>query len=285
MNHLGLFEGIGGFSLAARWINWHTIAWVEKDSFCQQVLKKNFPEAKGYGDIKEFDGTAYRGSVDIITGGFPCQPFSVAGKRKGQEDDRFLWPEMLRVIDEVKPRWVVGENVTGLIGMALNQVLTEMEDKGYHTETYILPACALNAPHRRDRIWIIANRLRDGFNGNKKSSEGYEHTTRGAAFGNFDTHVSFGFTSNANGNKRCERGLYSEGFETSKRYTSACDAPSYQWTSWQDFPTQSPICNGNDGLSAGLVRHNRINALKAGGNAIVPQVAFELFKAIESYHT
>ncbi|MEM9990622.1 MAG: DNA cytosine methyltransferase [Bacteroidota bacterium] len=106
MKHLGLFEGIGGFSLAAHWMNWQTVAWVEKDEFCQKVLKKNFPNAKGYDDIRLFTGMAtdeYRSTIDLITGGFPCQPFSTAGRRKGKQDDRYLWDEMLRVIREVQP--------------------------------------------------------------------------------------------------------------------------------------------------------------------------------------
>lgn len=115
MNHLGLFEGIGGFSLAARWAGWHTVAWCEINPFGQQVLKYHFPNAKGHDDITKTDFTIYRGTVDIITGGFPCQPYSTAGKRLGKDDERHLWPQMLRAIREVQPRWVVGENVSGLV--------------------------------------------------------------------------------------------------------------------------------------------------------------------------
>lgn len=115
MKHLGLFEGIGGFSLAARWMGWETVAWCEWNPFSQEVLRTHFPAAKGHGNIKETDFTQYAKRIDILTGGFPCQPYSIAGKRKGTEDDRHLWPEMLRAIREVKAPWIVGENVPGIV--------------------------------------------------------------------------------------------------------------------------------------------------------------------------
>ena len=111
MKHIGLFEGIGGFSLAARWAGWETIAWCEWNEFGQRVLRHHFPEAIGHGDITKTDFTPYADTIDILTGGFPCQPYSLAGKRKGKDDERHLWPEMLRAIREIRPRWVVGENV------------------------------------------------------------------------------------------------------------------------------------------------------------------------------
>ena len=104
MTHIGLFEGIGGFSLAARWMGWETIAWCEWDGYCQKILKQHFKEAKGHGDITKTDFTIYRGKCDILTGGFPCQPYSLAGQRKGKEDERHLWPEMLRAIREIQPK-------------------------------------------------------------------------------------------------------------------------------------------------------------------------------------
>lgn len=112
MKLLDLFAGIGGFSLAAHWMGWETAAFVEWDAFCQKVLKKNFPNVPIFGDIKEFDGTQFTGTVDLICGGFPCQPFSHAGKRKGKDDERYLWKEMLRIIRQIKPAWIVGENFT-----------------------------------------------------------------------------------------------------------------------------------------------------------------------------
>lgn len=132
--HGSLFSGIGGFDLAAQWTGWENVFQCEIDNYCQKILTKNFPNVKRFGDIKEFDGTQYTNRIDILSGGFPCQPFSVAGQRKGKEDARHLWPEMFRVIKEIRPTWIVGENVTGIIGLALEQVLSDLESSGYNTE-------------------------------------------------------------------------------------------------------------------------------------------------------
>jgi len=147
----------GGFALAASrvWGKEHEIvSFVEIDPFCQKVLQKHWPDVPVYGDIKtyEHDGT----KIDLLTGGFPCQPFSVAGKQRGTEDDRALWPEMLRIIKEAKPRWIIGENVTGIVNMELDNYVSDLEAEGYETRTFLLPACAVDAPHRRDRVWIVA---------------------------------------------------------------------------------------------------------------------------------
>ena len=144
--HLGLFEGIGGFSLAAKWMGWKTLAWCEWNEFGQKVLTHHFPEAEGFGDITKSDFTKYANRIDILTGGFPCQPYSVAGKRKGKEDERHLWPEMLRAIREVKPTYIVGENVSGIVnwnrGFVFNEVQSDLENEGYETIPFVLPACA-----------------------------------------------------------------------------------------------------------------------------------------------
>lgn len=158
MNHLDLFSGIGGFSLAGSWV-WggehNIVSFVEIDPFCQQVLKKHWPNVPIISDIGDCNGKDLP-RIDILTGGFPCQPFSVAGKQGGKEDNRYLWPEMFRVISETHPTWIIAENVPGIIKMALDNVLSDLEGEGYSIGTFIIPACAINAPHRRDRIWIIA---------------------------------------------------------------------------------------------------------------------------------
>lgn len=156
MKHLALFNGIGGFQLAAHWMGWENVAHVEIDEWCNRVAKKHFPNSICHTDIKQFDGTEYANRIDILTGGFPCQPFSTAGKQKGKDDDRYLWKEMLRVIRNVKPTYVVGENVAGIIQLELDTVLSDLEAQGYTTETFIIPACAKNAWHRRDRVWIVS---------------------------------------------------------------------------------------------------------------------------------
>jgi DNA (cytosine-5)-methyltransferase 1 len=160
MTHGSLFSGIGGFDLAAEWVGWDNIFHCEYNPFAQKVLKHHFPNSKLYEDVRTFDATAYAGRIDIISGGFPCQPFSAAGKRKGTQDERHLWPEMLRIIHEVAPSYVVGENVRGLInwngGLVFEEVCADLEAAGYEVTPYLLPACGKNAPHRRDRIWFIA---------------------------------------------------------------------------------------------------------------------------------
>jgi DNA-cytosine methyltransferase len=160
MKHLGLFEGIGGFSLAARWMGWETVAWCEINEDNQKVLKYHFPDAEGFSDIKTTDFKKYANRIDILTGGFPCQPYSVSGKRKGKEDDRHLWPEMLRAIREISPRWVVGENVRGLTnwngGLVFDEVQADLEAQGFKVLPVLLPSCSVNAPDLRERIWFIA---------------------------------------------------------------------------------------------------------------------------------
>tara|TARA_Y100000310_G_scaffold302640_1_gene340236 strand:+ start:95 stop:802 length:708 start_codon:yes stop_codon:yes gene_type:complete len=149
-----LFTGIGGIDLAAEWAGFETVLMVENNPYCQKVLRKHWPDVPLESDIYE---TYPKGTATLITGGFPCQPFSVAGKQRGKEDDRYLWPEMLRVLSEVRPTWIVAENVIGIKGMALVEVLTDLGSINYETDTYIIPACATGAWHRRDRVFIVAH--------------------------------------------------------------------------------------------------------------------------------
>jgi DNA (cytosine-5)-methyltransferase 1 len=156
---LDLFSGIGGFSLGLESTGYfQTIAFVEKDKFCRQVLQKNFNNIPIEEDIRNVRGSNY--AADVITGGFPCQPFSVAGKRKGTDDDRYLWDETIRVVAECKPRWFIGENVEGLIninnGMVLRQVQTDLEEQGFQVQCIVIPASGIGAWHQRKRVWIVA---------------------------------------------------------------------------------------------------------------------------------
>ena len=300
MKHIGLFEGIGGFSLAARWAGWETIAWCEWNEFGQKVLKHHFPKAKPHGDITKTDFTIYRGQCDIVTGGFPCQPYSQAGKRLGKEDDRHLWPEMLRAIREIQPTWVVGENVRGFTnwngGLVFDEVQSDLENEGYEVTPFLLPACAVDAPHRRDRIWFIAYN-----NSGSKGSSGKDRSTKKNGGKNIEFTKSGGFTAElADGCDKLLRPVTDAdriGFEriidnggTGK--TGAAKTKGGQLTgsvcpNWENFPTQSPICNGDDGISTKLDGITfpkwRNESIKAGGNAIVPQVAFQIFKAINIF--
>ncbi|MCE5333932.1 MAG: DNA (cytosine-5-)-methyltransferase [Desulfobacteraceae bacterium] len=189
MRHLDLFSGIGGFALAASWV-WGSeheiVAFCEIDKYCRSVLGKHWPGAPIIEDIRDVtakalsdlavlqwkaiersepDGNLPVDEIDLLTGGFPCQPFSCAGKRAGKADDRFLWPEMLRVIKKTRPRFILAENVPGIIRMELDNCLSALEAEGYACGTLVIPACAVNAPHRRDRVWIVAHRFSNGQRG------------------------------------------------------------------------------------------------------------------------
>lgn len=161
MNVLSLFAGIGGLDLGLEWAGFKTIAFVERDASCQHWLAQHWPGVPIHGDIHTFSGVPLRGSVELVCGGFPCQPFSVAGKQKGTEDERHLWPEMSRIIREVRPRWVLAENVPGLRTIAADLVLEDLEGQGYTCWPLVVGADDVGAPHRRKRVWIIARRLGD----------------------------------------------------------------------------------------------------------------------------
>jgi len=155
---LDLFSGIGGFSLGLEWAGMSTVAFCERDPYCTTILNKHWPDTPVHNDVRNLDGKDYADSIDLVAGGFPCQPFSVAGNRRGSDDDRHLWPEMLRIIQEARPRWVIGENVFGLINMALDDVQADLEREHYEVRKFVLPAVAVDAHHRRDRVFIIAYR-------------------------------------------------------------------------------------------------------------------------------
>lgn len=322
LSHGSLFSGIGGFDLAAKWMNWTNVFQCEKDEWCRKVLAKNFPKTERFADIKDFTGYEYTNQIDVISGGFPCQPFSVAGQRKGKDDDRYLWEEMLRVIATIKPTYVVGENVTGIIGLALDTVLSDLEAQDYTTETFIIPACSKNAWHRRDRVWIVAyaNSIgrQDEQKENRKSvcngewnntieEQGWEQqqcrtgkpssifsNTASSGTG-MEEHRSSGqrreqanecepkILRQENG-KACSKGINSSsGNVFANTYNTGCEeqrepiangtelfAPKCSsW--WETEPTVGRVV---DGLP------DRVDRLRGLGNAIVPQVAFEIFSAI-----
>ena len=165
MKIVDLFSGIGGFSYAAEQIvgGFETIAFVERDEYCQKVLRKHWSDVPIYSDIRSFNGKEYK-DADIVVGGFPCQPWSVAGAQRGSEDDRDLWHEMVRVIEDIRPRWIIGENVSGFItmSMGLRRSLIDLESIGYKAIPYLIPAAAVDAKHRRMRCWIVGHTEHDG---------------------------------------------------------------------------------------------------------------------------
>lgn len=285
MRHGSLFSGIGGFDLAAQWMGWENVFHCEINPFGQKVLKHYWPNATSYSDITKTDFTIHRGSIDILTGGFPCQPYSQAGKRKGKEDERHLWPQMLRAIREIQPSWVVGENVFGIVnwdgGLVFNEVQTELEAEGYEVQPYVLPACSVQAPHRRDRVWFIAYSNRDGRN--RSNSEHEINTGKGGEYAQRNLIPIYTRpTTNANHN-RLER-------DTPQPQARRNIDGLFTATRWENYPSVAPLYSRNDGVSAGLDTDTisetkwRVESIKGYGNAIVPQVVYEIFKAIESYN-
>lgn len=358
IRHLDLFSGIGGFALAGRmaWGDRHeVVAFCDNDAFCQNVLMKNFPNVPIYGDIKELtigrlaanserqrpvqreqqgrprhqEELPARGDfprIDLLTGGFPCQPFSHAGKKRGDKDDRFLWPEMLRVIRETRPTWVVGENVAGIINMALDQVCLDLENEGYEVQPFVIPACALNAPHRRDRVWIVGRRTaaRDAEGvglegcGDHDRGEGPQPVHELADGRGGERPQATDTDSEGGRSGRHERPELQEGQPLGLRREGGSDAsdaggeehrpvvsggsqrdeisqPRFdreEWgRDWREVALATCHDRVDDGLPERLARlpdgseitlaRLRRESLKAYGNAIVPQVAAEIFAALD----
>jgi DNA (cytosine-5)-methyltransferase 1 len=325
MTHGSLFSGIGGFDLAAEWAGWQNVFHCEYNPFGQKVLKHHFPKSISYEDITKTDFSIHKGSIDIVTGGFPCQPYSSAGKRLGTADKRHLWPDMLRAIREIQPSWIVGENVRGLTnwngGLVFNEIQTQLEAEGYEVTPFLLPACAVNAPHRRDRIWFVAYAQNNGRNQRGKEVNQWKINKFQDREKVWDKSATNGKESNAtntnsNGQQRSDseyeintsqKGEYALGNikpmgEYNATNTFGIRGDKDEWgnngesnefdkdgkgNNWQNFPTQSPICGGDDGLPKELDNiifpKWRQESIKAYGNAIVPQVAYQIFKAINKF--
>lgn len=299
MTHGSLFSGIGGFDLAAEWAGWTNAFHCEWNEFGQKVLKYYWPNAESFNDITKTNFSKYENKIDVLTGGFPCQPYSMAGKRKGKNDERHLWPEMCRAIREIKPRWIVGENVFGLVnwsgGLVFDEVQTDLENEGYQVQPFLLPAAAVNAPHRRDRIWFIAHAVSECPGSSKLSGirSTNEKACRKGAQTVYNDAGSNGSTWNATDANSTRRRTFNDKkpFVASQKRTKALSRNSigsiYTKTRWQNFPTVAPICAGDDGLPAKLdgitFSKWRKESIKAGGNAIVPQVALQIFKTINEF--
>ena len=391
MNHASLFSGIGGAEVAASMMGWQNLFHCEIQEFPRKVLDYWFPNSESYEDITKTDFTKWGGKVDVLTGGFPCQPFSLAGRRKGADDNRYLWPQMLRAIRQIHPTWVVGENVAGIKTMVescqvtqmgrtdnlfeeihlyreesrftLDKICADLEAEGYSVQPIVIPACAIGAPHRRDRVWIVAHRSdpraetvqqegQDGIcsarpsphaqcdghssqghgnqrarakkskkwknrpqprprrhgsgktlaytyrNGGKtfQASKGFEGTgcqrdvqpkERSTSTERTDRLSGFSLSPNTKCNgwtqKHNDNGVL-EKPQQGECQPGGADSPQSRW---RNFPTQSPVCRGNDGIPFDVDRLTisfpkwRQESIKAYGNAWVPQVAYEIFRAIE----
>jgi DNA (cytosine-5)-methyltransferase 1 len=404
MRHGSLFSGIGGFDLAAQWMGWDNVFHCEWNPFGQKILHHYWPNAIQYHDITKTDFSVHRGTIDILTGGFPCQPYSMAGKRLGKEDERHLWPHMLRAIREIRPRWVVGENVLGLVnwngGLVFDEVQADLEAEGYEVQPYVLPAVAVDAPHRRDRVWFVAysSAIIAGQKVGRGDEKKTQHGTARHGCKEIITHTSSnGYTdrreetggqigcskqrgmqqssgmgsewdvtdskSESGQRVRLEQREFSESEQRefggrSRKVGGKWDAADSdlrptrtpgegggtqsgwgenddeqnQWGgkaeqhtgrvdvsrhapdsmlprgrkdngrgeskffdengeigNWETFPTQSPICSGDDGIPARLdgitFSKWRNESIKGYGNAVVPQVVHQIFKAIAIFES
>ena len=379
--HGGLFSGIGGPEIAAEIMGWKNMFHCEINPFGRKILDYWFPNSKSYEDITKTNFTEWRGKINVLTGGFPCQPFSCAGQRKGAEDDRYLWPEMLRAIREIQPDWVVGENVAGILSMVqpgsetalgreeslfgevdrerilhrqeyvVETVCNDLEREGYFVQPVVIPACAVGAPHRRDRVFFIAHRADAGVKGMQRKwednilsgrtasdtdgercnnwsdnwqerpicydqkryseenqSERTERKRRTCENGSVASYSQCsgsgqiqqeiqseqpnGHSFDSNGSKRNVAYSDSEllqyrnsGRQEGRKSEKKPIEPPYCPEDWSRFPTQSPVCSRDDGISTRLdgiaFSKWRQESIKAYGNAIVPQVMYEIFQAIQ----
>jgi len=380
--HGSLFSGFDAPSIAASWMGWKNAFHCEINSFCNEILKYWFPDSEHYEDITKTDFSQWKGRIDVLTGGFPCQPFSLAGQRKGADDNRYLWPHMLRAIREIRPAWVIGENVAGILTMVqpgketevgsqtslfgednrkrillrqeyvVETICKDLEREGYSVQPLLIPACAVGAPHRRDRVWFVAHRTdsrtedvrqeredkvlsdgiapntngygylssrtceesercrcrNDGESEKRKQSTEWSNGLHGFSRDASDPQCSGsgqiqqeiqseqpnGYCIDSNGSKRNVAYSYSEllqyrnsGGQEGRNSEKKPIEPPYCPEDWSRFPTQSPVCGGNDGVPFNVDNLTipftkwRQESVKGYGNAIVPQVILEIFKAIE----
>ena len=246
LTHVDLFSGIAGFSLASNWAGFRTVAFCERDNWCQQVIRRHWPTTPVHGDVRDFPGHLYRGAT-LLTGGFPCQPFSQCGKRRGKDDDRYLWPAMLDAIQSVRPSWIVAENVVGVVKMALPTVLADLEREGFRATVFLLPAHGVGAPHRRRRAWVVAESLNPDHDGLRPHRE--------------EVHED------------------GQGGKTEPRHEQVRLAgqmvPASLWES-----IDPGILGMADGISEVVDEDDRKHRIKGLGNAIVPQLAYEILKGI-----
>ena len=303
---LDLFSGIGGFALACRWLGIETIGFCKIEPYAQRVLQKNFPGVRIFEDVRKLQTDEFPRPW-LITGGYPCQPFSQAGKRRGEEDDRHLWPAMFEIIRSSRPDWVLAENVAGHISMGIDQVLSDLESEDYTVQPLIIPACAVDAPHRRDRVWIVCNAKRDSKGRTYGSESGRSKRERkdeniiqrdevGRDFGNASREIFLGnaktrrngglFGRNENRKLQIsELGNASREIAFADSNRRGCEKRESERKSLSDFNLESES-NGrfwSAEPSVGRVAHgvpSRVHRLRGLGNAIVPQVAYEIITAM-----
>jgi len=306
MRFLSLFAGIGGFDLGLERVGMECVGQVEIDPYCLAVLAHHWPNVKRIEDIRNVKGNEF-GAVDLVCGGFPCQPFSCAGKRKGKADDRYLWPEMCRVIKACRPAWVLGENVAGIIGMELDKVLADLETIGYSVQCFVIPACAVDAHHRRDRVWIVGysecpERRQDnapwGHSDEGCHRKGQETSRSGEPSENVAhaTRRGLGTDRGASGDSghadlcgEVVADSFQSRLEGHAGDGAIGDEPGWNGTEPDGSTGETRVCRWPDEADwfaesgMGRLAHgvpNRVAQLRALGNAVVPQVVEQIGKAI-----
>lgn len=326
ITHASLFSGIGAADLAAEELGWHNVFNCEINEFCRRVLDYHFPDADKYKDIYKVNFRKYEGTINVLSGGFPCQAFSVAGRRKGTDDDRYLWPQMLRAITEIKPDYVLGENVVGILSMVSSigepqvahqaslfgegdNIITQrgqyvadiiredFEREGYTLQIFVIPACAIGAPHQRNRVWFIAKR-------NAANTEG-EQGQRMRPIEPEDIGAQQGQLRRSDSQNSCDGGAITDTLLTGLEGYSSLRiqgdkrggnrhgllgrfAAFHSSSRWRMFPTTEPvICRGDDGISERLDTDTisfakwRCESIKTYGNSMVMPLVKEIFKAIQ----
>ncbi|MCF1431348.1 MAG: DNA (cytosine-5-)-methyltransferase [Shewanella sp.] len=305
---LDLFSGIGGFSIGLERAGLQTIAFCEIDRFCHKILKQHWPDIPVFSDIRELTADELPAKPDVVCGGYPCQPFSVAGKQRGKDDDRHIWPEMYRIIKETRPGYVIAENVPGHINMGLDDVLSDLESEGYTPWPFVIPACALNARHRRDRIWIVGNSNvhRQPIKSLYDDSEIMPFMGNTQYHGSPSTKIQGKPGEDGRGTQKGKNGTFkSEGTGRYEYHEIVADTESIgvqgRGTGWQPQPqphdtTELPCSNGKREWQSyweaeptvGRVANgipNRVDRIKALGNAVVPQIPQIIGEMILYFHS
>ena len=271
MRVLDLFSGIGGMSLGLEWAGMTTAAFCEIEPFARAVLRKHWPLVPIYDDVRTL--TADRlardgvGRIDLVCGGYPCQPYSHAGKQRGTTDPRHLWPEMRRIVGEVRPAWVLAENVAGHITLGLDQVLADLEADGYAGRAIVVPACAVDAPHRRDRVWIVAT------DADRDSRGAYPDGLRDAV-ADSDLARLEGWNGEGVRTRAGERAAWPRGASVPDADSIAAGRfaePRGERGEWLAEPGVGRVAHGVP---------RRVDRLRGLGNAVVPQVVAEIGRAI-----
>ena len=305
LKHLDLFSGIGGFSLGLEATGYFdTVAFCDYDSYCQKVLRKHWPWVTIYDDVKELNSERLQpnghNKIDIITGGYPCQPFSIAGRQKGEQDSRHVWPEMFRLVKELRPTWVIGENVSGHIKLGLDTVLENLESEGYSARAFSISASSIGAVHQRERVWILAHsgctQHEGSFFGSQDEDETRKETTnkfeRSSETSYFDVADTEGIVSNGREHRQHTEERNTEGQarrESSNVANTDIEGLEGRWSQcelregqeegkigWSQWWESEP--------SVGRVAHGvpkRVDRLKSLGNSLVPMIPYYIGMTIK----